>query len=159
MAADRCLAAIESGGKLETAGFDLARGDAGADWPTATWTQGIVLMRQFDRQAGGNVDPRVCEVQNTEYLTLGQIADATGAYADMMTRLVEGGAYYPRQLPPGWPKLPAMASELRSATAGPRGCRMAVSFVTEPVAGMAIFSVSEIGRAPCGTLPAEEKAG
>ncbi|WP_121067288.1 hypothetical protein [Chachezhania antarctica] len=158
-AATRCFEAVDEGRALATDGYSLVDGEAGGDWADRIWRKGGVAIVQRVLEAGGSVDPRVCDVRNIEYLSLGSIAAVTGAYADMLGRLTGDRGYVQRQFPPGYRKGNGMVSELRSSQPGPRGCRVAVSFVTAPADGLVIFSVSEIGRQPCGALPAEGSAG
>jgi len=158
-AALRCFEAVDEGRALETDGYALVEGQAGGDWAERGWRQGGVAVVQRELDAGGAVDPRVCDVRNIEFLSLESIGRVTGVYADLLRDWTGERGYTLRQFPPGYRTGTGMVSELRSDQPGPRGCDVGVSFVTAPDEGIVIFSVSEIGRQPCGTLPAEEKAG
>ncbi|MDF1727299.1 MAG: hypothetical protein P1U53_06060 [Sulfitobacter sp.] len=154
-AAERCFDAVDEGAPIAAGNFaaQLAL-EEGELWPRQIFRSDSMEIWQSSIDAGGALMARSCEVRHLEYLDLGAVADITGAYTDLSGDWIDRG-YEVQPKGRRLNVLAGMLSELRSTSPNPRGCAVAVSFLSAPAQGLVLFSVSEMARQPCGSRPRE----
>ena len=141
-AAARCFTAIDAGQAIDTGPFGLrvVMAGEGSDWPEQIHGQGLVEIWQVRYGAW----PGPAEAR-----------EVTRLYTDLAAGWQAAG--YRVQPSKRVPDLSdGLASELVNPAPNPRGCRVAVSFMSSPPDGVVLFSVSEMARQPCGVRPWED---